>query len=129
VSTGGATGSCAGTATAASASYGTRLSALAFAHGGEEGESTVGIHSLTLNTNYGIISLTHRAQDIELTLTIVTVIFVDRHTYHLLPTIFNYILPLFAHLVKVKGKRKPRIRNPWLKLRSALRHCEEPSQL
>ena len=83
VSTGGATGRCAGTATAASASYGARLSALPFAHGGEEGESTVGVHPLTLKTGYGIIGLAHRAQDIELTLTIVTVIFVDRHSDHL----------------------------------------------
>ena len=81
---GATTGGCAGTTTAASASYGARLSTLAFAHGGEEGESTAGVHALTLNTAYGIIGLAHGAQDIELDLTIVTVIFVDRHNYHLL---------------------------------------------
>lgn len=84
MSAGGTTGSSAGTATAASASYGARLSAPALAHGGEEGKSTVGIHPLTLNTGYGIIGLAHRPQDIELYLTIITVIFVDRHGYHLL---------------------------------------------
>ena len=84
MSAGGATGGCAGTATAASARYGARLSALTLAHSSKEGESTVGVHPLTLNTGYGIIGLAHRPQDIELDLTIVTVIFVDRHGYHLL---------------------------------------------
>ena len=84
VSTSGATGSSVGTATAASASYGARLSAPTLAHGGEEGKSTMGIHPLTLNTGYGIIGLAHGPQDVELDLTIVTVIFVDRHGYHLL---------------------------------------------
>jgi hypothetical protein len=84
VSAGGATGGCAGTATAASARYGARLSAIPLAHGGKEGESTVGVHPLTLNTGYRIIGLPHRAQDIELALTIVTGIFVDRHSDHLL---------------------------------------------
>ena len=78
------------------------------------------VHPLTLNTGYGIIGLTHRPQDVELYLTIVTVIFVDRHSYHLLQLFLSYILPLFAHLVKVEGPEKPRIRNPGLKLRSAL---------
>ena len=84
VSTSGATGSSAGTATAASASYGARLSAPPLAHGGEEGKSTVGVHPLTLNTGYGIIGLAHGPQDVELALTIVTAIFVDRHGYYLL---------------------------------------------
>jgi hypothetical protein len=84
VSAGGATGGCAGTATAASARYGARLSAITLAHGGKEGESTMGVHPLTLNTGYRIIGLAHRAQDIELALTIVTGIFVDRHSDHLL---------------------------------------------
>ena len=104
VSAGGATGSSAGTTTAASASYGTRLSARTLAHSGEEGKGTAGVHPLTLKTGYGIIGLAHRAQDIELVLTIVTVIFVDRHSDHLLQLFFNYILPLFAHLVKVEGQ-------------------------
>jgi hypothetical protein len=65
----------------------------------------MGVHPLTLDTGYGIIGLAHRPQDIELALTIVTIIFVDRHSYHLLQRFFNYILPLFAHLVKVGGQR------------------------
>jgi hypothetical protein len=107
VSAGGTTGSCAGAATAAGASHGARLSAITLAHGGEEGESTVGVHPFTLDTGYGIIGLAHRPQDIELALTIVTIIFVDRHSYHLLQRFFNYILPLFAHLVKVGGSAEP----------------------
>ena len=105
VSAGGTTSGCTGTATATSASYGARLSALTFAHSGKEGERAAGVHPLALNTGYGIIGLAHRAQDIELALTVVTVIFIDRHSYHLLQPVFVYILPLFAHLVKVEGHR------------------------
>jgi len=119
MSAGSATGGCAGTATAASAGYGACLSALAFAYGGKEGKSTAGVHPLALSTSYGIIGLAHRAQDVELCLAIVTAIFVDRHSYHLVQLFFSYILPLFVHLVKVEGHGKPRIRNPRLKLRSA----------
>jgi len=81
VSAGSATGGRARAATAASASYGARRSALTFAYGGKEGESTAGVHSLTLTTGYRIIGLAHRAQDIEFALTIVTVIFIDRHSH------------------------------------------------
>jgi hypothetical protein len=99
VSAGGASGGCTRSATAASASHGARLSALTFAHSGKEGKSTVGVHPLTLNTGYGIVGLTHRAQDVELCLTIVTVILVDRHSYHLLQLFSTLLLrlPVMRH--------------------------------
>ena len=107
MSAGGATGGCAGTATAASARYGARLSALTSAHSSEEGESTVGVYPLTLNTGYRIIGLAHRAQDIELALTIVTGIFVDRHSDHLLQ-LFSITFYLSLLIWSSAGIRNPR---------------------
>jgi len=89
-------GSCAGGARAAADGVGLPTSALA--ESSEGGEGSLRLIALTVRTGDRIIGLADSPQDLEFTLAIGAIVFVERHMSHL----FIFILKHFAKIVKYR---------------------------